>query len=255
MANPTLSKFDQIDFGNELEQGKTMTVHGTAAKTGVLLALAFVTAALAWRWISGDHSLAMPIMLGGGILGLIFAVIGTVFPKSAPYTAPVYALCEGFFLGAVSLLISSMVAKKTGEDPAKSHMVLQATLLTFGVMAAMLALYGLRIIKVTGKLVGVIMAATIAVGLFYLVMFFVSMFSGTMAFSIHDSSWLSIGVSAVVILIAAFNLLLDFDLIEKHAQQGAPKYMEWFGALGLMVTLVWLYLEILKLLAKLNNRN
>jgi len=255
MANPTLDKLDKIDFGRELAKEGGMTVHGTALKTGVLLALAFVTGALAWRWIQQDPSWAMPLTLGGGLLGLLFAVIGTFFPKSAPVTAPLYALCKGCFLGAISLLISALVAKKTGSDPTKATLVLQATLLTFGVMAGMLALYGFRIIKVTGKLVGVIMAATIAIGLFYLVMFFVRMFSGNTSFTIFDSSWLSIGLSAAAILIAAFNLLLNFDLIEKKSHAGMPKYMEWFAALGLMVTLVWLYLEILQLLAKLNSRD
>lgn len=251
MSNPLLSKFDKIDFSQEMDRSNTMTVHGTAAKTGVLLALAMVTATLSWRLISNDAGMALPLLLGGAIPALILAMIGTFFPKSSPFTAPLYALFEGLALGAISLLISGMVAKKAGS----SHIVLQATLLTFGVMAAMLALYGFRIIKVTGKLVAVIMAATIAVGLFYLVMMFVRMFSPTMAFSFTDGGLLSIGISVAVILIAAFNLLLDFDLIEKSAESGAPKYMEWYGALGLMVTLVWLYLEILKLLSKLNSRN
>lgn len=251
MANPTLSKFDKIDFGRELAKEGGMTVHGTAAKTGVLLALAFVTAALSWKLITNDHSLILPLLLGGALPAMICAMIGTFFPKSAPITAPLYALFEGLALGAISLLVSGMVEKKVGS----SHIVLQATLLTFGVMAAMLALYGFRIIKVTGKLVAVILAATAAVGLFYLVMMFVRIFSPTMAFSFTDGGGLSIAISLVVIAIAAFNLLLDFDFIEKHAQAGMPKYMEWYGALGLMVTLVWLYLEILKLLSKLNSRN
>ncbi len=251
MANPTLSKFGKIDFSGEATQGNTMTIHGTAAKTGVLLALAFVTAALAWRWISMDPSLGYPLMLGGCIVALIFALIGTFSPKTAPITAPLYALCEGFALGAISLVLTHFVETKTG----KSNIVLQAALLTFGVMAGMLALYGLRIIKVTGKLVGGIVAATIAVGVFYLVMMFVYGFSSSVAFSHMDGSPLSIGISLLIIGIAAFNLLLDFDLIEKGVEQGAPKYMEWYGALGLMITLVWLYLEVLRLLSKLNSRN
>lgn len=254
MANPTLSKFDQIDFGNELEQGKTMTVHGTAAKTGVLLALAFVTAALAWRWGMQDPALVMPLALGGGIVAIIFALIGTFFPKSAPFTAPLYALCEGLALGAISMVVNAMITRKTGENSGLQNIVLQAVLLTFGVMAGVLALYGFRIIKVTGKVMGAIFAATAAVAIFYLVTMVLGMFGVHIA-ALHGSGWLSIGISAVIIVIAAANLLIDFHFIEKGAKEGAPKYMEWFGALGLMVTLVWLYFEILNLLSKLNSRN
>ncbi len=253
MANPTLSKFDKIDFGSELSRENTMTVHGTAAKTGVLLALAFVTAALAWRWCANDHSLIMPMAFGGGIVALVFALIGTFAPKTSPFTAPLYALCQGLALGAISMIISAKISEKT-DNAGLNNIVLQAVLLTFGVMAGVLALYGFRIIKVTGKVMGAIFAATIAVGVFYLATIVLGLFGVHMA-ALHDGSPLSIGISAVIIVIAAANLLIDFHFIEKGAEQGAPKHMEWFGALGLMITLVWLYIEILKLLSKLRGRD
>lgn len=253
MANPTLSKFDKIDFGRELTHENAMTVHGTAAKTGVLLMLAVVTATLSWKWCDASPGLIVPLALGSMLVAFVFALIGTLKPQTAPVVAPLYALSEGFALGAFSLIVSNIVKAKFGAQMGLDNIVVQAVLLTFGVMAGVLALYAFRIIKVTGKVMGAIFAAAVAVGIFYLATIVLGLFGIQMA-GLYDSSPLSIGISLIIIVIAAANLLIDFHFIEQGAEQGAPKYMEWYGALGLMVTLVWLYIEILNLLLKLRER-
>ena len=156
-------------------------------------------------------------------------------------SAPIYAALEGLFLGGVSAFAESMYP----------GIAFQAVILTFGTMFVMLFAYRTGLIKVTEKLKSGIIAATGAIFVIYMINFVMSMFGSSMPM-MHDSGLMGIGFSLLVIGIAAMNLLLDFDFIEKNAAQGAPKYMEWFSAFGLMVTLVWLYLEILRLLMKLN---
>jgi uncharacterized YccA/Bax inhibitor family protein len=162
--------------------------------------------------------------------------------------APLYALLEGLFIGAISAIMNAAFAESY------PGLVMQAVGLTFGVALAMFLLYNFRIITVTNKLRSIIMSATMGIGLFYLIVWIAGMFGFEMGFA-FDSSPLSIGISLFIVGIAALNLLLDFDAIEKAAEMGAPKYMEWYGAFGLLVTLVWLYLEILKLLSKLNSKD
>jgi uncharacterized YccA/Bax inhibitor family protein len=163
--------------------------------------------------------------------------------------APLYALLEGLFIGGISAIFNAMFAKNY------PGLVMQAVGLTFGVAIAMFLLYNFRIIRATEKFKSVIIASTLGIGIFYLITLVLNMFGVNVSF-MYDNSLLSIGISLFVVAIAALNLIMDFDMIEQGAERGAPKFMEWYGAFGLLVTIVWLYIEILKLLSKLSsNRN
>jgi uncharacterized YccA/Bax inhibitor family protein len=248
-GNPALNKNTFLDAasGALVAHGDdTMTVNGTVNKTGLLLILVLVGAMYSWSHFSGPASAPAlaPLMLGGAIGGLILALI-TAFKKTwAPFTAPLYAVVEGVFIGALSAIFESRYP----------GIVMQAVGLTFGTMAAMLLAYRSGLIRATEKFKLGVVAATGGVLLLYLANFVMGFFGHSMDF-IGGSSGLGIGFSAVVVIIAALNLVLDFDLIETGARSGAPKYMEWYGAFALVVTLVWLYLELLRLLSKLQSRN
>ena len=248
-GNPALGEntFLDIGSGRVVSRGdETMSLNGTVNKSGILLALILVTASYVWGMYDGPESASriMPWVAMGGIGGFIVALI-TVFKKTwAPVTAPVYALLEGLFLGGISAMFE---ARFPG-------IVMQAVGLTFGTLAALLLAYRSGLIRATENFKLGVVAATGGIFLLYLVNFGMSFFGKSMPF-IHESGWMGIGFSAFVVIIAALNLVLDFDFIENGVEQGAPKYMEWYGAFGLMVTLVWLYLEILRLLAKLQYRD
>jgi uncharacterized YccA/Bax inhibitor family protein len=248
-GNPALGENTFLDIGSGRvvsRDGSTMTLNGTVNKSGILLALILVTAAFVWGKYDGPESAAaiMPWVAVGGIGGFILAMI-TIFKKTwAPVTAPVYALLEGLFLGGISAMFE---ARFPG-------IVMQAVGLTFGTLAALLMAYRSGLIRATENFKLGVVAATGGIFILYLVNFGMSFFGKSIPF-IHESGLLGIGFSAFVVVIAALNLVLDFDFIENGVEEGAPKYMEWYGAFGLMVTLVWLYLEILRLLAKLQSRD
>lgn len=251
-GNPTLNEntFRNAPGGNPaFEKADTMTVQGTVYKTMLLLAITVVCAIFTWGTAMKGSSLTTPIMWGGAIGGLIFAIITISKPQWSPNTAIFYAICEGLFLGAISAKYNEAFSKGQGLD----GIVAQAVGLTLGVFATMLILYTARIIKVTAKLKAGIMIATGGVMLFYLVAIGLSFF-GVGVPLLHSNGPMGIGLSVLIVGIAAFNLLIDFDMIERGAAQGAPKYMEWYGGFALLVTLVWLYLEILRLLSKLRSR-
>ncbi len=185
----------------------------------------------------------MPWVIGGAIGGLIVALV-TVFKKTwAGITSPVYALLEGLFLGGISAIFEAQYP----------GIVIQAVALTFGTLFSLLLAYKSRLIKVTENFKLGVAAATGSIFLIYLANMLLGFFGIHMPF-IHESGIIGIGFSLVVVVIAALNLVLDFDFIENGAASGAPKYMEWYAAFGLMVTLIWLYLEMLRLLAKLRSR-
>jgi uncharacterized YccA/Bax inhibitor family protein len=241
-ANPALTA-KAFTF-KDTASSTTMTVAGTINKTGMLLCLLCFTAGLVWhRFFTVGPQSVMPWMVGGVIGGLVLALI-TVFKKTwAPVTAPAYALFEGAFIGGLSAMMEMRFP----------GIVLQAVGLTFGVLACMLIVYRTGLIKVTQKFRMGLLAATGAVFLVYMGTFILGLFGVGVPY-IHGGGTIGIGFSVVVVIIAALNLVLDFDLIEKGARSGAPKVAEWYGAFALMVTLVWLYIEILRLLAKLNRR-
>jgi uncharacterized YccA/Bax inhibitor family protein len=219
----------------------TMTVMGTVSKTFLLLAILSATALWAWSE-AGSGNMTSGLFGGAAIGGFIVAMITCFRPTLAPWTAPVYAALEGVFLGSLSKLVEMRMPQFQG-------IAIQAVGLTCGTLFLMLTLYLTRTIRVTGRLAAGIMAATGAVCLLYLVTMVLHMFGVAVPF-IHAGGKVGILFSLFVVGLAAFNLLLDFDMIEKGAASGAPKSMEWYGAFGLMVTLVWLYLEVLRLLQK-----
>jgi uncharacterized YccA/Bax inhibitor family protein len=227
-----------------------MTMKGTMAATGVMFALLLVTAVFGWNAVkdNGDQQLAFPGWMIFALFGALGMAIFTSFkPKMARITGPGYALLEGLVLGGIS-----KIYYVTYNANGNGNIVLTAVGATLAVFAVMWFMYATRIIKVTDKFRKVIIGATLGIMVLYLVSFLLRLFGATSP--LDGSSGLSIAISVVIVGIAAFNLMLDFDLIERGVAQGAPKYMEWYGGFALMVTLVWLYLEILRLLAKLQNR-
>jgi uncharacterized YccA/Bax inhibitor family protein len=240
--NPAFSQNFAQNFDYAGTRSGTMTVQGTALKTMVLLAIAMGTAYFAWV-NTEKGSLDNGFLIGSLIGGFVVALITMFKPTLAPWTSPVYAALQGIFLGAVSRVV----------DLKYPGIAIQAVALTGGVTFVMLFVYVTGIIRVTGQLVSAIVAATGAIALVYLVSLLMQLFGARMPF-IFDSSPIGIAFSVFVVGLAAFNLLLDFDFIERGSQAGLSKTMEWYGAFGLMVTLVWLYLEVLRLLQKVYGR-
>ncbi|MFZ1703405.1 MAG: Bax inhibitor-1/YccA family protein [Saprospiraceae bacterium] len=211
------------------------TISGAINKSFILFSVLLFTSAI---------SFVMPstfLMICGVVGGLIAVLVASFKPHTSPISAPVYAGFEGLFVGSISAIFASMI----------DGIILQAVGLTFGTLLTMLVIYKSNIIPVTEKLKSGIMMATGAVFFVYLISFIGSFFGFNIPY-LHEGGVIGIGISVVIIGIASLNLLLDFDQFEKAEQHGAPKYMEWFCALGLMVTLVWLYIEFLRLLSKLN---
>lgn len=229
---------------NVIDRNDTMTVNGAVNKTFILLALLLASAGITWSMFFNGSN---PMVLGvaGAILGFI-AVLITVFrPKTSTYLAPAYAVFEGLFIGGISAYFEAYYYP---------GIVIQAVGATFVTFLVCLLLYRFGVIKVTEQFKSVIVAATLAIASYYLISWILSLVLNFQPIH-HGNSLMSIGISVFVIIIAALNLFLDFDLIEKGAQQRQPKYMEWFGAMGLIITLVWLYIEFLRLLSKLSSRD
>ncbi len=248
-GNPALKESTFLDLGTGAvvsRDGGAMTLNGTVNKTGILLLLAVMTAAFAWNQIEFTEAGASGggLYLWGGLIGGFVLALVTTFKKTwAPVTAPLYALVEGFFLGAISAMYNHMY----------QGIVLQAVMLTMGTLFALLFAYRSGLIKATENFKLGVVAATGGIALVYLATIILGMFNINIPL-IHESGIVGIGFSLFVIVIAALNLVLDFDFIESGVEQGAPKYMEWYAGFGLMVTLVWLYIEFLRLLSKLNSR-
>ncbi|WP_019914744.1 Bax inhibitor-1/YccA family protein [Paenibacillus sp. HW567] len=241
-GNPTLN--DKTFEREERYSGQErMSINGTVNKTFITLTILLAGAFSAWSmYFNGQEVGALAI--GGVITGFVLALIISFKPATAPYLVPFYALAEGLFLGALSASYETLYYGIT----------LQAALLTVSIFVALLLAYKTRIIKATENFKLGVFAATAGIALMYLLSFVLRMFGVTIPY-LHSNSMIGIGISVVIVIVAALNLVLDFDFIEKGAEQGAPKYMEWYGAFGLMVTLVWLYVEILRLLAKLRSRD
>ena len=220
---------------NQNVVGEVMTLDGTVNKTGILLALCFGGAYLGWN----AQALIMPAILIGFAIALF-----TIFrPKNSPYTAPAYAAIEGVALGAITAVFESVYP----------GIGIQAIGLTFGILATLLFCYKSGIVKPTENFRLMIISATGGIFILYLVNLIMSFFGNSIGF-IHSNGIGGIAFSLFVVGIASLNLVLDFDFIEEGSEAGLPKYMEWYGAFSLMVTLVWLYLEILRLLAKIRSR-
>jgi len=245
LGEKTFSNLSGTGFGGAIDAANRMSLSGTVNKTGILLICAFATAAYTWYrfTVTRDPADVSGLLLLGVFGGFICAMV-TVFKKEwAPITAPIYALLEGLFLGGVSALF----------DLRYPGIAIQAVGLTFGVLFVLLLAYSSRIIRVNDKMRLGIIAATGGIAVFYLVQMVMGFF-GVHLIAINSGGAIGIGFSLLVCAIAALNLVLDFDFIERGVAYGAPKYMEWYGAFGMMVTLVWLYLEILRLLSKMRSR-
>jgi uncharacterized YccA/Bax inhibitor family protein len=246
--NEAFPGYTQV-FGHDgsAVRSNVMTVQGTVGKTSLLLAILSATAI--WSWVAASQGQVQPgLFIGALVGGLVLAFVTIFKPTLAPWTAPLYAAFEGVVLGLISYMI-----EHSGIRGAYPGIALQAVTLTFGVLLVMLMLYTSRVIVVTDRLRMGIVAATGALCLVYVGSFLLSLCGVPVPF-LRNSSLLGIGISLFVVGLAAFNLLLDFDFIDRAAQRGAPKVMEWYGAFGLIVTLVWLYLEILRLLQQLQSR-
>jgi uncharacterized YccA/Bax inhibitor family protein len=231
---------------------KTMTLSGTALKTLMLVGLVTVAAAYTWSIALPETPPAdgglidqrvLPWVIGGALGGFVVGLVAVFWKRAAPVLAPLYAALEGLFLGGISAMF----------EASYPGIALQAVLCTFGTLAALLIVYLTGLIKPTENVKLGIAAATGGVFLVYLFTFIFSLFTEGVPL-IHQSGPIGIGFSVVVIIIAALNLVLDFDFIEQGVEKGAPRYMEWYAAFGLLVTLVWLYIEFLRLLAKLRER-
>ena len=246
-GNPTLNEKTFQRAQPVTHDGSLMTVNGTINKFGIMFLLLIAAASFTWK-AAADGKNIVPWIIGSLIGGLIIALVISFRPQSATFLAPVYALIEGVFVGGISAYYNDAFVTIA------PNIVMQAVALTFGVVIAMFALYHFKVIKVTQKFKSVLIAATLGIFIFYLLSIVLRFFNVQMPL-IHDNTMWGIGFSLVVVVIAALNLLLDFDMIEKGAAMGAPKYMEWYGSFALMVTIVWLYLEILRLLSKLASRD
>ena len=256
MANPALDKeFGQLPAATDVtldqppvspisSEGDRMTIGGTAAKTGFFLLL--VLGAGSWGWNLVDPAAGETSIPGWWFfvaIGVLILAIVTAFnPRLAVITGPLYSLTMGVALGAISHIY----------DEAFEGIVLQAIMATAAVFIVMLVLFVTRTIRVTQRVRGVIIGATLGIFLFYLGSFLLSLF-GVRIPLVWDDGPIGIGFSLLVVGIASFNLMLDFDMIERGVVAGAPKYLEWYSAFGLMVTIVWMYIEMLRLIAKVRN--
>lgn len=241
-SNPALN--DQVFAqGFAVESSTTMSLQGTVLKTALLLSLAIGTATFSWEAFQNGNQYAMLMLIGGGIGGFVTSMIAIFKPTTSPWSAPLYAAFEGLLLGGMSAYF----------EAAFNGIVLQAALLTFGTLGALLLAYSTRLIRATENFKLGVVAATGGIALVYLASMLLGFFGIEIPY-LHSTGWIGIGISGFIVVVAALNLVLDFDFIETGVNRGAPKYMEWYGAFGLMVTLVWLYIEFLRLLAKLNSR-
>ena len=257
-SNPALN--DAVFRIHDISSSTTMTLQGVVLKTAVLLSILVACAGVSWSLaLKGVEPQAEAVgmqglqqaspnvtmyIMGGGIIGFILAIVTTFKPKLSPYTSPFYAAAEGVFLGAISALFNY----------AYPGVVVQAVGLTFGTLFALLAAYATGVIKASENFKLGVVAATGGIALFYLVSMVLRLFHFDVPL-INSAGPFGIAFSVFVVIIAALNLVLDFDFIENGCAQGAPKYMEWYAGFGLLVTLVWLYLEILRLLVKLRGRD
>ena len=239
-GNPAL-KADSFSGARAIGE-EAMTLSGTVNKTGISILIVIAFASLTWNQVFGP-AMILPILWGSLIGGLVIALV-TIFKKTwAPVTTPIYAAVEGLLLGTISSIFELQYP----------GIVINAVALTFGVLAALLLAYTSGAIKATENMKLGIAAATGGIGLVYLVSIGLGFFGKSIPL-IHESGLVGIGFSLFVVVIASLNLVMDFDFIETGVEKGAPRYMEWYGAFGLIVTLVWLYLEILRLLGKLQGR-
>lgn len=241
-GNPVLKESTFSSYKHH-QSDQAMTLSGTVNKTLIALILLVAAAGITWKMYFEEGDVG-PWLIIGALGGLLVALITIFKPSFSPVTVPIYAILEGLFVGALS----------ARYEAAFGGITIQAVSLTFGTLFVLLLAYKSRLINVTHNFRLGVVAATGAIALVYLVNIVLSFWGMSVPY-LHDNGWLGIGISVFIVIIAALNLVLDFDFIEQGSHYGSPKYMEWYGAFGLIVTLVWLYLEILRLLAKFRNRD
>jgi len=245
-SNPAMAKMEQsMSLGpvDELivDDSQRMTVNGTVNKTGILLLIVIAVSAWSWNTMLNNPGLGRGLMIAGVIGAMIGSLIVSFKPHTAPIGAPIVAALEGLFVGAISAYFETLFP----------GLVVQALGLTVAVMFSMLFAYRTGLIRVTEKFKKIMIFAIMGIGVFYLVSFVLSFFGAAPSyFEAGNNSLFNIGLNFVIVGVAALSLVLDFDFIERAAEQNTPKHMEWYGAFGLMVTLVWLYIELLRLLAR-----
>ncbi|MCC6426428.1 MAG: Bax inhibitor-1/YccA family protein [Phycisphaerales bacterium] len=256
-SNPVLnSKAFDVPGWEHLDaaasQPRTMTIQGTVNAAFILIMLTMASAIGGWYLIQNQIVSPFTLVLPGALAGLVLSLIMFFAPKTSPFLSPLYAIVEGVFLGGLSLLMQASLAKKLG--PAASGVVFQAVLLTFGIFISLLLAYKFRLVRV-GKTLGTcVMIGTAGIGILYLISMVLGMTGmGSIGF-IHSSSNLGIAFTAGVVILASLNLVMDFQSVEAAAERGSPKYMEWYAAFGVLTTLIWLYIELLRLLAKIADR-
>lgn len=237
------SSKEQVHEATIIGHEQTMTLSGTINKSLILFLLLTAAAMITW-WMAFNGQNPLVPTIGGAIVGLILVVIASFKPEYSGVLAPAYAVFEGLFIGGVSAIFEAQF----------SGIVSQAVGATFVTFAVCLGLYKYKIVQVTERFKSIVVAATLAIATYYLISWLVSLFTSFVPVH-YGNSMMSIGISVFVIVIAAMNLFLDFDQIEEGTNRKMPKYMEWYGAMGLMITLVWLYIEFLRLLSKLNSRD
>ncbi|MCF6367139.1 MAG: Bax inhibitor-1/YccA family protein [Bacteroidales bacterium] len=243
-SNPVLSKkrFENTQVFAQTSS-EPMTLNGTLNKTLILFGLLLVTGTFAWNLTKTASFNPMVLIIGGAIGGLVLAIFTVMKPEKSPITAPIYALLEGLFVGALSAMYDTFL----------DGIVMQAIGLTLSILFIMLVLYRSGILKATPKFKKGVFIATGGVAFFYIINLIAGFMGG--GISLFNLGWTGIGISLVIVVIAAMNLIIDFDMIETGINSGQPKYIEWYASFGLMVTLIWLYIEILRLLALLANRS
>ena len=251
-SNPTLS--EKVFDKNRAQYGdidNVMTVRGTMNKFGLLMLLVFGAAAYTWQlYYQNNQSLMTTLMWVGVFGGLVVGIAMSFKPTWSPFLAPLYAILEGFFVGALSAVMNEAFIEKF------PGLVMSAVGLTIGVAFAMFLLYNFRVIQPTQRFKSIIFSATLGIGIFYLISIVLGFFGVSMSFmNFGDGSLLGIGISLFIVAIAALNLILDFERIEVGADKGAPKYMEWYSAFGLIVTIIWLYIEMLRLLSRFSSKD
>ena len=244
MANPVLARSTFTDATATPAEGR-MTLAGSVTKTGALMVLCAVSAAGVWITSGTIGPSISTAIVVAAIAGFVLAMATIFRPVWAPVTAPLYAIVEGALLGGVTLLINA--------TPRYAGLPLTALGLTVLAAFAMLALYVTRVVRVTQRFRAIMLGSMLAIMGYYLISFVLGLF-GVQAPLMQSSSWISIGFSLLVVGIASLSFLLDFDMIEQAVNRGSPQYLEWYGAFGVLVTFVWLYLEVLRLLVKISGR-
>jgi uncharacterized YccA/Bax inhibitor family protein len=241
-TNSKASTNNEVHQAIVIDGNQEMSISGTINKTLILFLLLVSSATVVW-WLVFNGTNPLIPAIGGAVVGMILALIAAFKPHLSGYLAPGYALFEGLFIGAVSAIFEA-------QHPG---LVIQAVGATFVTFAVCLGLYRFKIVTVTERFKSIIIAATLAIATYYVISWLLSMFTSFVPVH-HGNSMMSIGISVFVIVIAAMNLFLDFDNVDKGTAARMPKYMEWYSAMGLMITLVWLYIEFLRLLSKLNSK-